>query len=121
MTLAEIALALVVGCVGEIGYPQDARECLIEWHIQAAKVGYRPEATAKQVKRYNTVWKRKGRGWLIETPHARAARSVTLDCERPKGLRRKLAWRDLTRKHILSTDPEHAGDGAQHQQHDHCH
>ncbi len=92
MTMAEIALALVIACHGELGYPETADECHLESHINAAKVGYRPEATARQVKRYNTVWKRKGRRWLMDTHHARAARSVTLDCARPSGLRAKLSW-----------------------------
>ena len=93
--MIEFALALVIGCVGEIGYQETPRECLIMWHGQAEKhrVGYEPAAIARQIKNYNPVWKRRRSGaWLIDTFHARAARSTRLDCSRPPDLRAKLTW-----------------------------
>lgn len=85
MTLAEIVTVLVVGCVGEIDFPEHADECLLMWHVQGVKVAYEPEATARQVQEYNTIFRAKGK-------RARWVRSITIDGQRPEHFPRHLRW-----------------------------
>lgn len=85
MSLAGIVLTLVVGCVGEIDFPEEPSECLLMWHIQGAKVAYEPKAVARQVKKYNAIFRR-------ESERSRWVRSITLDGRRPEHFPADLTW-----------------------------
>jgi hypothetical protein len=81
-------LVLVHACHGEIDFPdpKDVGECVLMWHVQAAKVGYtgakdssRLPALIKQVRRYNSIFK-------IRSDRQRWVLEIDLDCGRPANL-----------------------------------
>jgi len=85
MTLLEAALVLVIGCIGEISFPEHPYECRVMWHVQGAKVGYHRAATARQVMHYNSVFK-------VNSYRTRWVRNLKLDGSRPKGLKDSTPW-----------------------------
>jgi hypothetical protein len=85
MTLLDVALVLVMGCVGEIDFPKQPDECVLMWHVQGVKVAYEPEALARQIKNYNTIFRSK-------SERARWVLALTVDGERPEHFPSRLAW-----------------------------
>jgi len=90
---AALILFLAQSCVAEIDFPPKPDECFVMWHLNARKVGYDPAKLEHQIRRYNSVWKRKRDGsYLLNTGRVLWVRALGAGDEQPEHWPTKSKW-----------------------------